>query len=448
MRGRRRLGARPPARRQASTAPAATPRKPSRALDRRAEPRRSAGAATQARRPPSPKASTACACARGFCRPMTAPFGLFRATALSPMTPAQRALPMKAEAARQDARLQYLPFRAQIRPCCREGRGLRRLPRRRAHQGLFRLAALRPAQAGAAGELPRRQRRVLRDLPHAGVETARRRRREGDLRHPQSERQSAPEREDGAQRSAANCHGLQFTLDALADPALVGEQFQRRPAVHIESIEWAERRAKRARPRRAQVRRLITDIGKEIEMPYQLRRLGAVAVLAAVRAAAATAASRAMVRHGETEGIPLQQVADMLHAVMAADRTVYTTRVVNRLQNEDKVIKASEHSSTRRRCRCRRRCSASAPRGGGEDARLLLLAAVAVADQQAERRRTAAEKEGLKFVADNKGKNFTPKRPWAARNISPPSTPTPRSRRPASCITPRRSPRRISSSAT
>jgi hypothetical protein len=40
------------------------------------------------------------------------------------------------------------------------------------------------------------------------------------------------------------CHGLQFTLDALADPALVAENFKGIPAVHVESIAWAERRAR------------------------------------------------------------------------------------------------------------------------------------------------------------------------------------------------------------
>jgi Protein of unknown function (DUF3365) len=38
-----------------------------------------------------------------------------------------------------------------------------------------------------------------------------------------------------------------------------------------------------------------------------------------------------------------KEVADALHAVMESDRTVYTRLIVNRLQNEEKVIKASEH---------------------------------------------------------------------------------------------------------
>jgi len=41
--------------------------------------------------------------------------------------------------------------------------------------------------------------------------------------------------------------------------------------------------------------------------------------------------------------VSYKDMADGLHAVMEADRTVYTRMVVNRLQNEDKVIKASEH---------------------------------------------------------------------------------------------------------
>ena len=38
-----------------------------------------------------------------------------------------------------------------------------------------------------------------------------------------------------------------------------------------------------------------------------------------------------------------QEIADALHMVMDSDRTVYTKLIVNRLQNEEKVIKASEH---------------------------------------------------------------------------------------------------------
>ena len=41
--------------------------------------------------------------------------------------------------------------------------------------------------------------------------------------------------------------------------------------------------------------------------------------------------------------VSYKEMADALHAVMESDRTVYTRLVVNRLQNDEKVIKASEH---------------------------------------------------------------------------------------------------------
>ena len=42
-------------------------------------------------------------------------------------------------------------------------------------------------------------------------------------------------------------------------------------------------------------------------------------------------------------GIGPQVMADALHAIMEADRTVYSRQVVNRLQDEEQVIAASEH---------------------------------------------------------------------------------------------------------
>lgn len=38
-----------------------------------------------------------------------------------------------------------------------------------------------------------------------------------------------------------------------------------------------------------------------------------------------------------------QEMTDALHMVMAADRAVYTKLIVNRLVNEEKILKASEH---------------------------------------------------------------------------------------------------------
>ena len=61
-------------------------------------------------------------------------------------------------------------------------------------------------------------------------------------------------------------------------------------------------------------------------------------VLAAVMAAAGFVG--AAPTHAQ---VSYKDMADALHAVMESDRTVYTRMVVNRLQNEEKVIKASEH---------------------------------------------------------------------------------------------------------
>jgi Protein of unknown function (DUF3365) len=141
-------------------------------------------------------------------------------------------------------------------------------------------------------------------------------------------------------------------------------------------------------------------------MPTHAARLGTVAVLAG-SLAAATAASAQLFGKSEPKGIPVQQVADMLQSVMAADRTVYTTRVVNRLQNEEKVITADEHFVDKKALPL----PAQMFRFGAEKAAetnktfsYSLLSLWPLNKQNAPR--TAAEKEGLKFVADNKGKNF------------------------------------------
>lgn len=47
-----------------------------------------------------------------------------------------------------------------------------------------------------------------------------------------------------------SCHGLAFSIDALADPALIARNFTGRPQGHVESIAMAleaERRAEQSR---------------------------------------------------------------------------------------------------------------------------------------------------------------------------------------------------------
>jgi hypothetical protein len=72
---------------------------------------------------------------------------------------------------------------------------------------------------------------------------------------------------------------------------------------------------------------------REYDMTRRARQ-GASALVAGMLVATGAAAA---------EGVSYKELADALHAVMDSDRTIYTRMVVNRLQNEEKVIKASEH---------------------------------------------------------------------------------------------------------
>jgi hypothetical protein len=92
---------------------------------------------------------------------------------------------------------------------------------------------------------------------------------------------------------------------------------------------------------------------------------------------------------------------------MAADRTVYTVRVVNRLQNVEKVITADEHFMDKKALPLPAQMFRFGAEKAGETAKNFsysLLSLWPVNRQNAPR--TAAEKKGLQHVADNKGQNF------------------------------------------
>ncbi len=74
-------------------------------------------------------------------------------------------------------------------------------------------------------------------------------------------------------------------------------------------------------------------------MKTALPRPAHAAVLTAVVAAGIATATPPV----RAETWSYKEIADALHSVMESDRTVYTRLIVNRLQNEEKVIKASEH---------------------------------------------------------------------------------------------------------
>jgi len=110
--------------------------------------------------------------------------------------------------------------------------------------------------------------------------------------------------------------------------------------------------------------------------------------------------------------VSVKAMADALHLVMDSDRTIYTRKIVNRLVKKEKVIKASEHFEDDKALVL----PAQMFRFGAElvkkrskklpdvDFSYSLQSLWPINKQNAPK--TKAEKAGLKFVADNKGKNY------------------------------------------
>jgi len=106
-------------------------------------------------------------------------------------------------------------------------------------------------------------------------------------------------------------------------------------------------------------------------------------------------------------GLPLKDAADMLHAVMEADRTVYTRVVVQRLTLQDKVITASEHYSDERALPLPAqmfRLGAEAASEKSNKFSYSLLSLTPINKQN--NARTDIERKGLEAVASKKGENF------------------------------------------
>ena len=108
-----------------------------------------------------------------------------------------------------------------------------------------------------------------------------------------------------------------------------------------------------------------------------------------------------------TEGIQPQTMTDALHAVLAADRAVYAETVVNRLANEEKVIKATEHWEDDKALPLpaqvfRMGSEAVAEQGNTFSYSLLSLWPINKKNEA----KTDAEKTGLKFVVDHPEQNY------------------------------------------
>jgi hypothetical protein len=104
-------------------------------------------------------------------------------------------------------------------------------------------------------------------------------------------------------------------------------------------------------------------------------------------------------------GFTPQQMADALFTVMSSDRAVYTKQVVNRLQNVDKVIKATEHWEDEKTLPLpaqmfRMGAETVMKKEAGFSYALLSLWPI----NKQNNPKTEAEKTGLQFVSDSLGK--------------------------------------------
>lgn len=111
---------------------------------------------------------------------------------------------------------------------------------------------------------------------------------------------------------------------------------------------------------------------------------------------------------GESKsGLPLKDAADMLHAVMEADRTVYTRVVVQRLTLQDKVITASEHYADEKALPLPAQMFRLGAEAAAETTKKFsysLLSLTPINKQN--NARTDIERKGLEAVANKKGENF------------------------------------------
>ena len=108
---------------------------------------------------------------------------------------------------------------------------------------------------------------------------------------------------------------------------------------------------------------------------------------------------------GPLAGITPQAMADALHSVLSADRTVYTRTVVNRLQNEEQIIKASEHWKDDKALPLPAqmfRMGAEMVAESNPGFSYALLSLWPINKQNAPK--TEVEKSGLEFVAQSAGK--------------------------------------------
>lgn len=135
-------------------------------------------------------------------------------------------------------------------------------------------------------------------------------------------------------------------------------------------------------------------------------------LILATAISASLMASVAIAEEVSKATVSVKAMADALHLVMDSDRAVYTKKIVNRLVKKEKVIKASEHFEDDKALVL----PAQMFRFGSELAMkraeklddvnfsYTLQSMWPINKQNAPK--TEAEKVGLKYVAENKGKNY------------------------------------------
>jgi len=177
------------------------------------------------------------------------PFGLFKAAKLKPMTPAEARLPMRADATHKTLTCntchsahRYDVKMAAVEACagCHDDAHTKAYFAS-AHYNLFERETRGLAPRGSGVSCATCHMPITETHTADGSKSA-------FVTHNQND--NLRPNEKMVRSVCSNCHGLQFSLDALADPALIAKNFTGLSAVHVESIEWAHRRARARRKRR------------------------------------------------------------------------------------------------------------------------------------------------------------------------------------------------------
>jgi hypothetical protein len=142
-------------------------------------------------------------------------------------------------------------------------------------------------------------------------------------------------------------------------------------------------------------------------MKYNLKRNLMIGAAVTTIAAATTASAEI-----SDAKVSVKAMADALHLVMDSDRSVYTKKIVNRLVKKEKVIKASEHFEDEKALVLPAQMFRFGSEMAAKRAEKLddvnfsytLQSLWPINKQNAPK--TDAEKAGLKYVAENKGKNY------------------------------------------